>query len=565
MRRRALDDRTWRLYARAAVSRHLARRRAGPIERVCESVTRTQRSPLPASRQDALGHLAATAGTTPGQAASRTPEWQAAFDAMPDGLLLYGLDGRLLRANAAARILLGVRDVAASDAMAGVEGRLAEYTHRSLDGQPLRHDERPLWKALHARHTATHAAADAIRRMPHGGEQVLTISAAPLFVGGRLAGGLLILRDRTEARRLEHELAARTSEIEALLESTRDGLIVYDAQARITRMNNAARLLMGGDRSGMSQGGGAEARLPHLPLLNRHHRPLARAEWPVMRILGGETLRSERAVEVYLQRPEGADVLLGMSGAPVRDAWGRVVGAVVSVHDVTEARQLEAERAVMMGTVSHELRAPLAVISIAEDLIAKRAALGQPPSHDAIDILTDGVTRMSRLVTDLIDTARMQIGHLTLKRAHHDLRLLCRKVAREYTLAMHRTVALDLPAQAARVYGDPARIRQVLSNLVSNALKYSPPERPVMVRVLREQGMARVEIEDAGPGIPLGAQAQLFQRFYRVPGIKVAHGMGGGIGLGLYIARSLVEQHGGQIGVESQVGRGSTFWFTLPL
>ncbi|HEV2459626.1 MAG TPA: HAMP domain-containing sensor histidine kinase, partial [Ktedonobacterales bacterium] len=198
-------------------------------------------------------------------------------------------------------------------------------------------------------------------------------------------------------------------------------------------------------------------------------------------------------------------------------------------------------------------------------LITKRAALGQPPSRDAIDILTDGVARMSRLVTDLIDTARMQIGHLALRRVHHDLRLLCRKVAREHALAMERTVALELPAQAARVYGDPARIRQVLGNLVSNALKYSPPEYPVLVRLLREQGMARVEIEDAGPGIPLEAQAQLFERFYRVPSIKVAHGTGGGIGLGLYIARALVEQHGGQIGVKSQVGRGSTFWFTLPL
>jgi signal transduction histidine kinase len=524
------------------------------------------RSPFTAPGREVLGRPAAKTGRTTGATASHCQELQAVFDGIRDGLLLYGPHRRLLHANAAACILLGAGNVVATDAMTRVEERLADYTYYARDGRPLRRDERPLWRALRAQHAGTYEAGDAIWRRPHGGEQVLNVSAAPVFVGGRLAGAVLILRDRTEVRRLEHELAERASEIEALLESTGDGLVVYDPQARITRMNIAARLLMGdSSTSGMSRGDQSETGLQHLPLLDPKHRPLPRAEWPVMRILEGETLTSERAADVCIQRPDGSELVLGMSGAPVRDARGRVVGAVVSVRDVTEARHLEAERAVMMGTVSHELRAPLAVISIAEDLITKRAALGQPPSRDAIDILTDGVARMSRLVTDLIDTARMQIGHLALRRVHHDLRLLCRKVAREHALAMQRTVALDLPAQAARVYGDPVRIRQVLGNLVSNALKYSPPERPVMVRLLREQGMARVEIEDAGPGIPIGAQAQLFQSFYRVPGIKVAHGTGGGIGLGLYIARALVEQHGGQIGVKSQVGRGSIFWFTLPL
>ncbi|HEV2457028.1 MAG TPA: PAS domain-containing protein, partial [Ktedonobacterales bacterium] len=283
------------------------------------------RSPSPAAGHGVLGRPTAKAGMTTGKTASHLQERRTVFDTVRDGLLLYGLNGRLLYANAAARILLGTGNKVATDAMTRVEERLADFTHYARDGQPLRRAERPLWRALRAQHAGTYEAADAIGRGPHGGEQVLNVSAAPVFAGARLAGAVLILRDRTEVRRLEHELAERASEIEALLESTGDGLVVYDAQERITRMNLAARLLMGGDTPGMSRGSSAETGLQHLPLLDSKHQLLPRAEWPVMRILGGETLSSERAVDVCIQRPDGAEAVLGMSGAPVRDTRGRIV------------------------------------------------------------------------------------------------------------------------------------------------------------------------------------------------------------------------------------------------
>ena len=109
------------------------------------------------------------------------------------------------------------------------------------------------------------------------------------------------------------------------------------------------------------------------------------------------------------------------------------------------------------------------------------------------------------------------------------------------------------------------RISQVLTNLLSNALKYSPPDRPVSVRLQRKKGVARIEVHDDGPGIPPESKPHLFERFYRVPGMKVLHGLSDGLGLGLYIARTLVELHGGKIDVESEERQGATFWFTLPL
>jgi signal transduction histidine kinase len=109
------------------------------------------------------------------------------------------------------------------------------------------------------------------------------------------------------------------------------------------------------------------------------------------------------------------------------------------------------------------------------------------------------------------------------------------------------------------------RIAQVLTNLLTNAYKYSPANAAVWLRLRRSRGEVRVEVTDEGPGIPPEEQPYIFERFYRVPGIKAQQGAGGGLGLGLYLCFHLVQSHGGRIGVDSEVGRGSTFWFTLPL
>jgi signal transduction histidine kinase len=112
---------------------------------------------------------------------------------------------------------------------------------------------------------------------------------------------------------------------------------------------------------------------------------------------------------------------------------------------------------------------------------------------------------------------------------------------------------------------DPDRIGQVVTNYLTNALKYSIAAMPVDVHLTVEQGLARVAVRDRGPGLPLEEQQRLWQRFYRVAGINVRSGSGVGLGLGLYICRSIIERHYGEVGVQSAPGQGSTFWFTLPL
>lgn len=177
------------------------------------------------------------------------------------------------------------------------------------------------------------------------------------------------------------------------------------------------------------------------------------------------------------------------------------------------------------------------------------------------------LARMDRLVGDLIDTSRIQAGKLELRPEPHDLAEIVREVASEQGSAWPgREIVLDLPPHMGfPVHADADRIGQVMSNYLSNALKYSPPDAPIMVRAGRTEDSVRVETCDKGPGLSAEQCTHVFERFYRAPNIKQQNGSGIGLGLGLYISKNIIERHGGTLGVESVPGEGSCFWFKLPL
>lgn len=175
------------------------------------------------------------------------------------------------------------------------------------------------------------------------------------------------------------------------------------------------------------------------------------------------------------------------------------------------------------------------------------------------------ISRMERLVNDLLDVSRIESGRLALRLEPLDLISLYRHVTAEQMAASEREIALELPPEPTIVRADADRIDQVLANLLSNTLKYSPHERPVTLTVRKEAANVVMAIRDEGSGIPQEALPHLFERFYRVPGVQVQSGSGVGLGLGLYITRELVERHGEQIRAESTPGLGTTFSVTLPL
>lgn len=235
-----------------------------------------------------------------------------------------------------------------------------------------------------------------------------------------------------------------------------------------------------------------------------------------------------------------------------------------------------------LGIASHELRTPLTVIRASVQLLDKSLRrLFDPAENGYTDpsiqrervvTLTSRIDQQSRrqerLVNDLLDVSRIEAGRLELHLTSVDLAAVVRECVDEQRLLNEqRAISLTLPrdCDVVLVRADADRVGQVITNFLTNALKYSASDTPVSVSLALQGDRARVSVLDRGPGLSPETHGQIWDRFYRAPGIEVRSGSGVGLGLGLYISKTIVERLGGAIGVESAPGQGSTFWFTLPV
>jgi signal transduction histidine kinase len=233
-----------------------------------------------------------------------------------------------------------------------------------------------------------------------------------------------------------------------------------------------------------------------------------------------------------------------------------------------------------LSLVSHELKTPLTTMQLHLQLMRRRLQrlvagrnTHSGPLQAGLLGMGEQVTatleqwgRIDRLVNDLLVMSRIQADRLDLHCKPTDLAELVQGLVEEQRQAVSpRIITLVLPQEKQEPFNiDAWRVGQVLTNYLTNALKYSPPEQPLEVGVEITAQQGRVWVRDAGPGIPEDQQAHIWERFYRAPGIEVQSGSGIGLGLGLYISKNIIEQHGGQVGIQSAPGAGATFWFSLP-
>ncbi|MEO7020801.1 MAG: ATP-binding protein [Ktedonobacteraceae bacterium] len=266
---------------------------------------------------------------------------------------------------------------------------------------------------------------------------------------------------------------------------------------------------------------------------------------------------------------------------PIRDTQGKILRWFGTNTDITEQKDLEHQKEVFVSMATHELKTPLTslrgYIQLAErQLLRLQRELdsSQTEQQKALDgallMLSRSQQQLSvqnRLINDMLDISRIQASALELLLAPCDLGSLVRETVQDYQIAHpQRQITLNQPEQEVLlIHADQDRIVQVLSNYLNNALKYSVAGTSINVNIMCKHAEARICVTDQGPGLSPEAQQHIWEQFYRAPGIEVQNNAGASLGLGLSICQGIINSHHGQVGVESTLGQGSRFWFTLPL
>ncbi len=271
-------------------------------------------------------------------------------------------------------------------------------------------------------------------------------------------------------------------------------------------------------------------------------------------------------------------VLVGGTLLHQNDAIGLMISFVL---DMSAQKAMERQKDLFLGMTSHELKTPLAALKGTLQLVEKRLKRVQA-SNDALspdmgcfiqDLAKHLATSLrqvdlqTHLINDLLDVSRITANALELSLQERSLEAIVREAVEDVRIAVpDRQIHIDLPEEiSVAVLVDAERISQVITNYITNAIRYSPAEKSIFIGLERRGEVARVWVKDEGPGLSEEARRDIWQRFHRAKGIVAQNGSGKGLGLGLYICQMLVAHHRGEVGVDSIEGQGCTFWFTLPL
>jgi len=367
-----------------------------------------------------------------------------------------------------------------------------------------------------------------------------------LGLGSALVGGRLRASEGSQ-----RNVSALQS---ALIDSTLDGICLTDADGQILISNAPMRRLS--FELGMPMRGTAPERL--LAISDRLAEPERYRKR--MRELAASA-NAETSDEFELA---GTGRCFRGFTAPVQDPDGSLVGRVWTLREVTADRELDRMRDAFVATVSHELRTPLTSISgFLEMLQDEEHGLGDT-GRTYLEVIRRSTDRLHRLVEDLLLVAQIEARRVELAAESLDLaELVSECVERARPAAAEKRISVELVANhPPRVLGDAHRLTQVVDNLVSNAVKFTPDDGSVTVSVEKDGDAVRLVVSDTGIGIPADEQGQVFSRFFRSR--TATQGAIPGTGLGLAISRALVEQHGGTIALESEEGRGTRVTVTLP-
>ncbi|HET7011584.1 MAG TPA: ATP-binding protein [Anaerolineales bacterium] len=337
---------------------------------------------------------------------------------------------------------------------------------------------------------------------------------------------------------------------DTLLRSIVEGIVTVDAEGKVTSFSPAAERITGW-RADEIVGGRIDG---------------------LVRTADGDPFSEEvphpggkRTVRV-LHR-SGRPLTLAATAASVGSPDGGSAQLALVLRDITEEESVQSLRSYFLANISHEFRTPLSAINASVELLLEN--LGNLDSSELAELLDSiyrSVTGLQTLIDNLLESLSIEAGRFTVRRRPTDLPAVIEEAARVMRPLLNRRgqeLRIEVPEGMAPLWIDPMRITQVLVNLLSNASKYSPVQVPILLQVYAPEGQrVRVQVADRGEGIPRAERENLFRRFVR---LSVSESPQYGIGLGLSVVKAIVEEHGGEVGVEERPGGGSIFWFSLPL
>jgi PAS domain S-box-containing protein len=354
---------------------------------------------------------------------------------------------------------------------------------------------------------------------------------------------------------LYREVSFEKQRLDALIDSAADGILILNADHSVERCNLAFERLYGQRRDDI-QG------LNHDEVIRWAHPPegrtLAEAEqrgWP-------QEPEPTLYVEGDLERPDPPDVPVGITYAPLLNDDGALRNIIVTVRDITRFRTAEEIKSTFISIISHELKTPVALIKGYASTLGREDATWDPGVvREGLEVIEEEADRLAKMIEDLLDASRLQAGGMSLNRADVALDSVAERLAERFRPQGDRhTIVVDFPGKFPAIMGDETRLEQVLANLISNAIKHTPGgEIRISGRVRPQQVV--ICVSDEGPGIDPGDLPHIFERFYRS---EKAARRTKGAGLGLYLARAVIEAHGGQIWAAPGLEKGAQICFSLP-
>ncbi len=502
------------------------------------------------------------------EALARSEKWfSTTLASIGDAVIATDMNGGVTFMNSVAQSLTGWSQVEAT-------GKSMDLVFDIVNKETRRPVENPVKKVF--REGKVVGLADHTLLLSKNGKEFdIEDSAAPILTDtGEGFGVVLVFRDITEKKLADEETKRQKELLRLILESIADGVVVADSNGKFLLFNAAAEHVLGIGATDTTPSQWSDQYGSYLPDGVTLYPP---NDLPLVRAMRGETVD---AVELFIRNakvPDGR--LIRITGGPLKGADGALQGGVVVFHDITLQKRAqevlvqakeEAVRASkfkdqFLSTMSHELRTPLnAVLGFSDLLADERYGPLNDRQQRYVSHIHTGGKHLLKLISDILDLSKIEAGRMELTREDVTVASAFSEVISAlYPLAEKKSQALlQQVAPNLHVHADAMRFKQVLMNLAGNAIKFTPEGGRIELAARQVDDQVRVEVRDSGPGIPPEQQQRIFEAFFRLTETGSATE---GTGLGLAITARLVELHGGKLGIESQLGEGTCFYFVLPL